>query len=233
MLCRDWTLVKQIGSETHATPLKCRCWSCELCAPDRKRQLRALAYAGRPTTFLTLTVNPAWFADRNVRARELVHAWQLLRKRILRRPGVERLPFLAVVEATKAGEPHLHVLMRAPFIPQAWLSKQMQELIGARIVDIRRVDSVGRAAAYISKYLGKAPTKWQGCKRYWRSQDWAPKDFMIGDDNNGASISYSIFPGPLRDLLGMLLVHMFTIDRREREWVVFRPARAPPCLAPS
>lgn len=173
MLCGDWTLVKQIGQKLFAEPLKCRCWHCDHCRPYRVNQLKALARDGFPDTFLTLTVNPQTGDNPDDRARALAQAWRKLRQRAMRRYKYKSLPFLAVFEKTKAGEPHLHILLRVKWLDQKWLSKQMAILIGAPIVDIRRVTGQKGAARYIAKYLGKDPHSFEGCKRYWRSQDWA------------------------------------------------------------
>jgi len=82
------------------------------------------------------------------------------------------LPFFAVFEATKKGQPHLHIVLRAPFMPQKWLSAQMLELLKSPILDVRAIDSTTRVAAYIAKYLGKDPHQFGTCKRYWHSTDW-------------------------------------------------------------
>lgn len=75
-------------------------------------------------------------------------------------------------EATKKGEPHLHLLLRAPFIPQKWLSEQMNELIEAPIVDIRKVGHARNAGRYVAKYVGKGPKPFAALKRYWTSQGY-------------------------------------------------------------
>ena len=75
-------------------------------------------------------------------------------------------------EKTKTGWPHLHILCRMPYVPQAWLSRRMGELIDSPVVDIRALHNVRKAAAYVAKYIAKHPHRFEGCKRYWRSQDW-------------------------------------------------------------
>ena len=172
VLCREWTLVKETGGVTTVEPLKCRCWTCDYCQPIRLRQLKGMARAGAPDTFLTLTVNPQIGLTPAERARDLAKAWRLIRKRAMRRYGYKAIPFLAVFEKTKRGEPHLHILMRVKWLDQRWVSGVMRDLIGAPIVDIRRVRSAKQAAAYVAKYVGKDPVTFPGCKRYWRSQDW-------------------------------------------------------------
>lgn len=130
----------------------------------------AAAAAGRPTRFLTLTVNPAIGVDAADRLRLLSHSWRLLRKRIMRQYPGEEVEFLAVVEATEAGEPHLHILLRAPFIPQGWISDVMNELMQSPIVDIRRVRGRRQVVAYVAKYIAKQPAQFEGSKRYWSSR---------------------------------------------------------------
>lgn len=48
----------------------------------------------------------------------------------------------------------------------------MAEYIGAPIVDVQTVHDAAGAAAYVAKYISKAPVRYDGCKRYWRSQGW-------------------------------------------------------------
>ncbi|MGA7966800.1 MAG: hypothetical protein WCB49_13120 [Gammaproteobacteria bacterium] len=138
----------------------------------RQRQLKRLARAGEPDSFITLTSNPATGKTPDERARALVRAWRLVVKRAKRKFGLKRIPYLVVIEATKAGEPHLHILARLRWLPQAWLSEQMDDLIGAPICWIERISGTRKIAGYVAKYVGKAPNKFGGCKRYWRSLDW-------------------------------------------------------------
>lgn len=128
--------------------------------------------SGQPTTFLTLTVNPANGQDATDRARQLSDAWKIVVKRARRKFTKALIEYMAVFEETKKGEPHLHIVARAPYIPQKWLSQQMDELIAAPIVDIRKVGSVKNAARYVAKYVGKGPKAFAALKRYWQSTGW-------------------------------------------------------------
>lgn len=174
MFCGEDTLVGVGADDVRLTPLRCKRWRCETCLPDRLRQLQALAAAGAPTTLLTLTINPAAHADPASAARALVKCWRLMRQRLTRDGYCGKQPFIAVVEATKRGWPHLHVLARLPYVPHAYLSKLARKYIGSPIVDIRRIHSRKHAARYVAKYVSKGPAHYDGCKRYWRSQDYAP-----------------------------------------------------------
>jgi len=132
----------------------------------------AKASAGRPTRFITLTVSPRIGTDPDSRLLLLANAWRTAVKRIRRKWPKKPLSYLAIVEATKAGEPHLHILYRGPFIPQAFLSQTMRELIDSPIVDIRQIKGAREVIRYVAKYVTKAPHHFGTGKRYWSTQDW-------------------------------------------------------------
>jgi hypothetical protein len=132
----------------------------------------SLAKSGQPTTFITLTSNPRIGTSPGARARALADAWRVIVKRACRKYRYKSFPYFCVFEATKKGEPHLHILARVKWIDQKWLSRQMNSLTGAPIVDVRMVKSAGQIAQYIGKYVGKAPHRFETCKRYWRTVSW-------------------------------------------------------------
>lgn len=173
MLCSEASLVKRDEQGGMAVTLFCRSWSCETCQPNRHRQLVGLAIAGKPDTFITLTSNPAAGGTIHDRARALPEAWRKIVRKAQKRWRNGKIPYLAVFEACKSGEPHLHILARSKWIDQAWLSDQMRDLTGAPIVDIRRVWSARQVSNYVAKYVGKAPGKFGTCKRYWHTRDWS------------------------------------------------------------
>jgi len=183
MLCGEATLVKIDGRTGSAVTLFCKRWTCDECAPNLRRRVRALIMQGEPSTFITLTASDQAGHTPAQAARTLVIGWRRLCRRILVKRGMDRLPFFAVLEETKRGRPHLHILCRVGWLRQSWLSAQWQELAQSKIVDIRSVKSQRHAARYLAKYLAKGPTRFEGCKRYWRSLDWlldlTPRDREI------------------------------------------------------
>lgn len=172
MLCRDFTLVKHFDGGYYAAPLCCRSWGCDYCRPDRKRRVVKQAANGNPNTLITLTVNPSWGSSPNMRARELVTAWRAFVAAITDTGQIHELPYFAVFEATKKGEPHLHILTRSKWIDQKELSSFMHFWMNAPIVDIRRCNSRRSAARYVTKYIGKQPGKFGTCKRYWQTPNY-------------------------------------------------------------
>jgi len=186
-ICREWSLVKTQPEKRLAKSLFCRSWSCDVCRPKRKAQLLALCASGRPNRLLTLTVNPSVGTDPESRLLALSNAWRILVKRLRRQHGASAINYLAVVERTKQGEPHLHILLRSPFIPQSWLSAAMEGLIGAPIVDIRLIRQARKAVRYVAKYVTKDPHQFAGAKRYWHStqyeldNDYSPPPKVPGE----------------------------------------------------
>lgn len=204
-LCREWSLVKLTALERRCKPLYCRSWNCEHCRPKRKAQLLALAASGEPNRFLTLTVNPRIGTSPEHRLKLLSHAWKVLVKRLRRTHGKHAIDYLAVVEQTKAGEPHLHILLRSPFIAQRLISAAMDELIEAPIVDIRAIKNQRQVVHYVAKYITKAPEQFGSAKRYWHS-----KAYELDQDSE----PHEVFAPTVR----------WTIDRQSihdiiREWL--------------
>lgn len=122
-----------------------------------------------------------------------------------------RLPYLAVVEATKRGEPHLHILSRLRWVDQKWLSRQASKLLGAPVVDVRRCTSRSSVALYVAKYIGKAPHRFATVKRYWSTRSWEQgkgKDKGRGGrDREG----WKIVRLPLSELRTLLLYSKYRV----------------------
>jgi hypothetical protein len=174
VLCREVLLASVAGDSGLAITLRCRSWNCDACKPDRVKRCFAEMVAGRPTTFITLTVRAGKFRSANEAAHGLVVAWRQVRRRAITTFKLKELEFYAVFEATKAGWPHLHILARCDWIPQKWLSDQMKARLDSPVVDIRVVGSHDKGAQYLAKYLGKAHMQFGTCKRYWHSRNWLP-----------------------------------------------------------
>jgi hypothetical protein len=84
--------------------------------------------------------------------------------------SVKRLHYIAFPEETENKEPHLHILLRTKYIPQAWISEQMQALINSPVIWIEKVKGARGAIAYVTKYVTKAPAQFGRSRRYWYSK---------------------------------------------------------------
>lgn len=172
MLCTERSLVKHQGSTLSVTPLRCRCWSCEHCAPWRAKGLRREAMQGSPTIFLTLTIRTGRYATPDRQAVELAKGWRMLRQHLCRVLNRKSIPFMAVIERHKSGWPHMHLLLRTEYISHKLIRDWWEARFASHVIWINRLTSEKRAAAYVTKYLAKAPTAFEGCKRYWSSRDY-------------------------------------------------------------
>lgn len=218
-ICREWSLVKHLPDTRHAKPLYCRSWNCEICRPKRKSQLLALAASGLPNRFLTLTVNPAKGHDSEERLRLLTHAWKVVVKRLRRKYGKDSINYLAVVESTKAGEPHLHILLRSPFLPQAELSAAMRELIDAPIVDIRLIRNQREVVRYVAKYVTKAPTQFGSAKRYWQTPGYELDKLVTTDKQERSASPWRVDQRPMHEILAEWIADGYA-PRRETDDVL-------------
>lgn len=77
-----------------------------------------------------------------------------------------------IMEEHKSGWPHMHILWRGRYVPQWWLSQQLEELIQSPIVDVRRVKNPAQRAAYVAKYCGKKPHQFGTTKRYSQTRNY-------------------------------------------------------------
>lgn len=172
MLCTELAIYGSTPQSLHAHALHCKSWLCPYCGERNRRRLIGLCIDGEPTTLLTLTTNPAYESDPIAAADNLYSAWQRLIRRLRRDYGRDRIAYIAIWERTQRGMPHLHILMRAPYIPQHRISAEMDAMISAPIVDIRKVTNTRQVARYVGKYVSKDPARWPGHNRFARSRNW-------------------------------------------------------------
>lgn len=212
MYCSSWSLVKREATRVEAVVLRCRRWTCDDCAPLRKRELIRLALRGRPTKLLTLTskLDPAAMPDHA--AQDLVRAFRKLIAHARKKHPGEDIQYLAIFESTGRGWPHLHVLLRAPYLPQRWLSAFMARELASPVVDIRQVKSRKGVSKYVAKYVAKGLGHFCGCKRYWSSGRWRKPDPSANGKPKEYTGEWSAWPVPLKDIV------TFYTPWAERTW---------------
>jgi hypothetical protein len=143
------SLIAVDGGDAAVYPFRCKRWRCASCGARLVREVRKRISAGLgvgEVRFLTITSpgteTPAESLD------QLARRWKRLHQRLIRRFGA--VEYVVIVELQGRGSPHLHVLVRGPFIPQRWLGS------AAAAVGFGRVASVGRAHGGLAGYLTKA-----------------------------------------------------------------------------
>jgi len=140
---------------------KCRDRFCVPCALERARSTYLAIrqrLAGRTLRFITLTLCSS-DADLASQLDRLHKCFRCLRSLPWWRAAV--VGGLAVVEltlnpTTRLWHPHLHLIVEGSYVPKPLLSKTWHALTGdSYIVDVKLVSDDSRAAAYLSKYVGK------------------------------------------------------------------------------
>jgi hypothetical protein len=136
--------------------LNCGSWSCSYCGPRRARTARAairsVAEDLNLKYFLTLTLDPKKLEHPKFAVPHLRLCFNKFREYLKRKYGVPP-SYVCVLEFTKAGVPHLHILFDR-YIDQKWISNTWDSLGGGRIVFIKQV-TVQKVSRYLSKYLTK------------------------------------------------------------------------------
>jgi hypothetical protein len=138
---------------------------------------------GREYRFLTLTT----LAGVRDTPEEFQEDWRKLKERMRRRHIMP--PYIRVVEFTKSGLPHAHIILAGGgYLPQWWIANLWEKLHGAIVVDIRSVskragddpwEGHNHLAGYFAKYMAKQQVArlamspgwlWPGLARTWG--DW-------------------------------------------------------------
>lgn len=146
--------------------LRCKRWSCPHCGPRRIAHVTRRVVDAKPNKFVTLTVcNDLFESPRDAYDRTRRHVTTLSRKI---RSTVDEWEYLRVLEVTKRGYPHYHLVVRGGFVDQSWLSQEWDRLTGAYIVDIRKIKNMSHATSYVMKYLYKQKAiTWTNRRMSW------------------------------------------------------------------
>lgn len=161
----------------------------------------------------------------------MTKAWRAARRAIESHYKGRKGEYLTVVEATQRGWPHLHVLTTRRWIDQRWLSQLWNKLTGAHIVDIRRVTNTGMAVGYVAKYLGKAPMRYDRCKRYYFTRGYLPRIEHRNDTFDWSAATHeTISSGGHLLVTALLGSGNELLEASDGFWIFAHP---PPCVQPS
>jgi len=157
--------------------LRCKRWGCPHCGPRRVAHTAHRVKAARPNKFVTLTTR---VTDTET-PREAYDRTRRKLSTLVR--GIRKtwgyFEYMRVLEVTKKGWPHYHLVARAAWIDQAWLSAEWQRLADAHIVDIRAIRKKANVVQYLVKYLYKqSHVPWTN-----RRLSWSPGFFNQPPDD--------------------------------------------------
>lgn len=170
------TLLADGTHEKAAVTLRCKCWDCEGCRPGRLKRLYAEVCGGEPTAMITLTTQVREGVATYDEARSQSEWMHELMRRIKKHKSMKDLAYHVTREATKVLWPHMHIMWRGPWIDQAWLQEQWQDITKHSYrVDIRKIDP-GRAGNYLRSYVKKAPARFATARRTWKTKAYDKRE---------------------------------------------------------
>ncbi len=167
--CGAGVIVRRDGDQTTVRPVLCDRWSCALCGPRRaawlKRQITRTVEGEGLTHFWTLTLRrygdealtPAESVAQFERIQACWNRARLALSRRAKREGIE-LKYVWVIETTKAGMPHLHLLTNYDPGRSVLSAVWMRATGDSWVTDDERIRDEGNAANYIAKYCTEQAT---------------------------------------------------------------------------
>ena len=167
--CGAGVIVRRDGDQTTVRPILCDRWSCALCGPRRaawlKRQIARTVDREGLTHFWTLTLRrygdeALTPAESVVQFARIQACWNRARLALSRRAkgeGVE-LKYVWVIETTKAGMPHLHLLTNYDPGRSVLSAVWMKATGDSWVTDDEPIRDEGNAANYIAKYCTEQAT---------------------------------------------------------------------------
>lgn len=155
-------------------PAWCKSWSCPRCGPRKARALAKRIAQCPGTKLLTLTLPTDTSTTATQKLDYLNGSFRVLVKRLRRAYPASTIRYVKVVELTKNGTPHLHVVMESEYIPQHYISRLWHEITGAKVVDIRRIRRKNGSGRYLAKYLTKSEHHIHGRRRWSQSPGFLP-----------------------------------------------------------
>lgn len=130
----------------------CRRWGCVFCGRHKVAKLSRRVEEAKPNRLITLTVDTKLWGDPRAAydgTRRHLGTWT----RAMRRGGP--VEYFRVLELTKRGWPHYHLMVRSRYLPHRDVQKTWAELTGATIVDVRQIRQRDSVYWYLTKYLAK------------------------------------------------------------------------------
>lgn len=154
--------------------IRCKRWTCSHCGRRKMTHYAHRVAKARPNRFITLTTNPALWDSPQAAYDGTRSAVTKLAAKIRRR--ISEFEYFKVIESTRKGWPHYHLIVRSDFIPQPLLSQMWGHLTGAPIVDVRKVRKSEDTYWYTVKYLGKQKVvPWTTRRCSWTRNFFPPK----------------------------------------------------------
>lgn len=159
--------------------VRCKRWGCRHCGERKVTHFGWRCEDAKPNRLITLTVsNSLWSSPRAAYDGTKGKVTQLAIR--LRRKFGE-FEYFKVLEVTKKGWPHYHLVVRSEYIPHQVIARMWQDLTGATIVDVRKIKKSRDVFFYVMKYLAKQRyIPWTTRRVSWSKNFFPPMKFKGG-----------------------------------------------------
>lgn len=159
--------------------IRCKRWGCRHCGERKITHFGWRCEDAQPTRLVTLTVsNSLWANPREAYDGTKGKVTQLA---IRLRRQFQEFEYFKVLEVTKLGWPHYHLIVRSDYIPQKTIANIWKQLTGAYIVDVRKIRHKRDVYFYVVKYLAKQKyIPWTTRRVSWSRHFFEPIDFKSG-----------------------------------------------------
>lgn len=146
-------LVDPKTCEAKTIPIFCKSWICPHCSKLKQRRLEQRIRSAHPNKFITLTVEQTPGLTRHDAETTIREHWSKFIAAVRKfKPEFE---YLKVIEWTKKGWPHVHVVARSDYLPQSLLATLWRKHVLPGFVDIRKIHDGSAMPREITKYVTK------------------------------------------------------------------------------
>lgn len=177
-----WLTIDKVYAAAVRT--RCKTWTCLGCRETNRNRIMDRMQFGLSQLgtcfFITVTLRTVGKASGNgymIRdARYVAKVWRALTYRLKRHYPL--IQWFRIVEVTKKGQPHLHLLVGGLTGTKIEIWRTWRELYrkstggDSYVVDVRHVLSQGGLAGYLAKYLVKNALVWEKLLRLGFSRRW-------------------------------------------------------------
>lgn len=133
--------------------IRCKRWGCRHCGERKVSHFAWRCMDAAPNRLVTLTISTSLWESPRAAYDGTKRMVTQLAVRLRRKFG--EFEYFKVLEVTKKGWPHYHLIVRSEYIPQRRISGVWAELTGATIVDVRQLKKQNDVYFYVMKYLTK------------------------------------------------------------------------------
>lgn len=149
----SWHCVELATGQPAIIALPCKRWGCEYCGPRKCFQLAIRCELAKATKLITFTTWTKLYESPRDAFDQTRRKLPLMNKLI--REKIGSFEYLRVLEATKAGWPHYHLVCRCKYISVGFLRNEWKRLTGNKVVDVSPIEQEEGCFRYVMKYLRK------------------------------------------------------------------------------